>query len=200
MALYRVILPYGDASPGSAVRYTTIEVEAESEQDAKRLALAEFGSMAVLGPSGGRPRVVEGEIKVERAPVARRASLEVTTTPLGPQLAAMRLVGSLNSSNFTQLQQALDELRAAGFARLVMDLSGLTYVNSTGLSLFVAAGDLFEMRLAAVPNRILRLLKMIGLDKLFQTFNTVAEAAKAFSAAPGGPPPTARAATGGHPS
>lgn len=181
MALYKVILPYGDASGGPGVRYATLEVEADSEQEAKRLALAEFNEMVVLGPggTGSRPKVIDSEIKIERAPVARRGSLELSTTSLGPQTVALRLVGSLSSSNFIQLQETLDQLKSSGVSCLVLDLSGLTYVNSTGLSLFVAAGDLFDMRLAAVPSRILRLLKLIGLDKLFRIYSSIGEAASA---------------------
>jgi anti-anti-sigma factor len=139
--------------------------------------LSEFAEMSVLSAQP-KPRIVEGDIKVERAPVARRASLEIITTNMA-QATAARLVGSLTSTNFMQFQDALDKYKAAGVESLVLDLSGLTYVNSTGLSLFVAAGDLFDVRLATVPSRIQRLLKMIGLDKLFPMFASVAEAAKA---------------------
>jgi anti-anti-sigma factor len=179
MALYRVIVPYGGSSGQAAAQYTTVEVEAESESEAKRLALVEFEEMAGLGPSGERPRPIQREVRIERAPIARRSSLEIFTNELGPAAASARLVGSLNAANFDALQQALDGLKDRGVSRLVLDLSGLAYVNSTGLSLFVAAGDLFDLRLAVVPARIGRLFRMIGLDKFFPTFTTVAEAAKA---------------------
>jgi anti-anti-sigma factor len=178
MALYRVTLPFADASPGGGVRYTTIEVEADSEAEARRLALNEFAEMSDLGSAGPPPRIIEKDIKYERAPVARRATLDIASRDLPGGIVVLRLVGSLNSSNFMQFQEILDQTQTRGVKKLIIDLSGLTYVNSTGLSLFVAAGDMFAVSLAAVPSRILRLLKMIGLDKLFPTFGTVAEIVK----------------------
>jgi len=179
MALYRVTLPFVEqASGGSTVRHTTLEVEADSEAEARRLALNEFAEMSSLAAGGSPPKVMEKEIKFERAPVSRRASLDINVRDLPVGATVVRLVGSLNSNNFGRFQDALDKTKARGVERLIIDLSGLTYVNSTGLSLFVAAGDMFEVALAAVPSRILRLLKMIGLDQLFPTFSTVAEASK----------------------
>jgi anti-anti-sigma factor len=187
MAVYRVIIPYVESAPGTGgpgrpatqMRYTTVEVEADSDAMARRLAVSEFEEMAVLGPSGERPRVMERDIRVERAPVARRSAFDVLISELGTGVASAKLCGSLNAHNFQKLQEALDDLKERGVARLVLDLSSLTYVNSTGLSLFVAAGDLFDLRLAAVPVKIRHILKMIGLDKLFPTYAGVADAAKA---------------------
>jgi len=177
MALYRVILPHCDEA-GSQVRYTTVEVEAESEPEAKRLALVEFEDMTDLASTGAGQVVVEQDIRIERAPVSRRAALEVSVANLSPDVASARLVGSLTSGNFTQFQEALDSLQDQDVERLVLDLSGLTYVNSTGLSLFVAAADMFDLRLAAVPARIMRLLKLIGLAEILPSYGSVSDAAR----------------------
>jgi anti-anti-sigma factor len=182
MALFRVMIPYREPASGAQVRYATLEVEAEGEPVVRRQAMAEFEEMAVFGGEASRPEVIERDIRVERAPLARRSAFDVTIKDLGPRVASARLTGSLNTHNFHRLQEALDELKDRGVVRLVLDLGGLSYVNSTGLSLFVAAGDLFDLRLAAVPVKIGSLLRMIGLDKLFQSFSGVIEAANA----PGG--------------
>ncbi len=191
MALYRVIVPFSEGpseaaggAEASQARYTGIQVEAESEAEAKRLAVAEFEEMAGLSRPGRRPHAIEGEIRVERAPVTRRAALEVATALPSPGIAVVRVVGAVNAHNFHHLQQGLDDLAAKGTSRLVLDLSALTYINSTGMSLLVAAGDLFDMRLAAVPARITRLFRMIGLHEIFPTYMSVAEAAKAPKAGP----------------
>jgi anti-anti-sigma factor len=178
MAFYRVTLPHRDPVSG-AMRHTTVEVEGESEAEARRLALAEFAEMAGLGSSQTRPSVIERDIRVERAPVARRSTLEITKTTLPGGVVCIRLAGSLNAANFERLQEALDGAGAGGARRLVLDLGGLTYVNSTGMSLFVAASDLFDLRLAAVPERISRLFRMVGLDQLCPSYASVSEAASA---------------------
>ncbi len=185
MATYRVIVPYSDASPDSSqsgARFTTIQVEAESVPDAERLAIAEFNEMAALCSTAQKPQVIERDIRVERAPAAVPASFDVTSSIIAPGVATARLIGTINSRNYDRLQQSLDELKAKNVSRLVLDLSGLTYINSTGMSIFIAAGDLFDMRLAAVPARITRLFRMIGLDKIFRNYMSVAEAAKAPAA------------------
>jgi anti-anti-sigma factor len=185
MATYRVIVPYGDATPDSSqsgARYTTIQVEAESVSDAQRLAVAEFNEMASLCSTDRKPVIAEGDIRVERAPAAAPASFDVATSLISPGVAAARLIGAINSRNYDRLQQSLDDLKARNVSRLVLDLSGLTYINSTGMSLFIAAGDLFDLRLASVPARITRLFRMIGLDAIFRNYMSVAEAAKAPAA------------------
>ncbi len=188
MALYRAIIPFTNATDDGASparpRYTSIQVAADSDAEAKRMAVVEFEEMAKLSRQGHSPRADENNIRLERAPVTPKAKLTVSTAMLSPQVAAARLTGAVNSHSFTELQQALDTLKSKGVARLVLDLSGLSYINSTGMSLFVAAGDLFDLRLAAVPARITRLFRMIGLDELFPTFISVAEAAKAQPADP----------------
>ncbi len=181
MATYRVIVPYGDATPGSSQsvsRFTTIQVEAESDSDAQKLAVAEFNEMANLC-TDRQPLVARGDVRVERAPAAAPASFDVTASLLSPGVAVARLVGAINSRNYDKLQQSLDALKSKDVSRLVLDLSGLTYINSTGMSIFIAAGDLFDMRLASVPARITRLFRMIGLDAIFRNYMSVAEAAKA---------------------
>ena len=88
MALYRVVIPYHEAASGSQVRYTTLEVEADSEPMARRLARVEFDEISVFGPAGGGPEIIERDIRVERAPVARRSAFDVTLTALGPNVAS----------------------------------------------------------------------------------------------------------------
>jgi anti-sigma B factor antagonist len=184
MATYRVIVPFGDAAPGSpqtGSRYTTIQVEAESDSEAQKLAIAEFNEMAGLC-TDRKPVIAQGDVRVERAPTAAPASFEVTASLLSPGVAVARLNGAINSRNYDKLQSSLDQLKSKDVSRLVLDLSSLSYINSTGMSLFIAAGDLFDMRLAAVPARITRLFRMIGLDAIFRNYMSVAEAAKAPAA------------------
>lgn len=165
------------------MRFATFEVEADNAQEARRLAFAEFEEMVGLA-GGARPRPVERDIKIERVSIARKPELGIERRKLGPGVMCLHLSGALETRSFGRLQEELDALKALEVSRLVLDLSGIWYINSTGLSLMVAAGDLFDVRLAAVPDRINRIFRMIGLDKLFPTFRSAAEAAQAPPAAP----------------
>ena len=59
--------------------------------------------------------------------------MEITTDRPGPDLAVIGLVGELDGSNFEQVIDAGRAARDAGAERIVLDLSGLTYMGSSGL-------------------------------------------------------------------
>ena len=64
---------------------------------------------------------------------------------------------------------------------VVIDLAGVTFIDSTGLSMLVAAHTRFdesrdELRVAAVPHRVRRVLELTGLDGLLRTYDDVPSA------------------------
>jgi anti-sigma B factor antagonist len=77
------------------------------------------------------------------------------------------------------------ELKASldGSPSLVLDLSALDFIDSTGLGVLVGAlrrarSDGGDIRLAALPASIGRVFSVTGLDQVFRVFPTV-EAATA---------------------
>lgn len=82
----------------------------------------------------------------------------------------------------TALARQLGRPSADGAARVVViDLAGVTFIDSTGLSMLVAAHSRFdessdELRVAAVPNRVRRVLELTGLDGLLRTYDDVPSA------------------------
>ena len=59
--------------------------------------------------------------------------MDITTDRPSADLAVIGLVGELDGSNFEQLIDAGRAARDGGARRIVLDLSGLTYMGSSGL-------------------------------------------------------------------
>ena len=64
---------------------------------------------------------------------------------------------------------------------VVVDLAGVSFIDSTGLSVVVAAHARFddihgELRVAAAPERVWRVLELTGLDRLLRTYADVPSA------------------------
>src|SRR5204863_2667466 len=69
--------------------------------------------------SDGRPR--------------ERQAMDITTERPSTDVAVIGLAGELDGSNFEQVIDAGRAARDAGAQRIVIDLSGLTYMGSSGL-------------------------------------------------------------------
>jgi anti-sigma B factor antagonist len=81
-------------------------------------------------------------------------------------------VGELDLLTVPQVDRQLRELVETGFERVVVDLRGLTFIDSTGIKLFVewharSRGDGFAMELIAGPPNVQRPFEITGLlDRL----------------------------------
>jgi anti-sigma B factor antagonist len=90
----------------------------------------------------------------------------------GEAVARLRLVGELDAATVEALRDAVSSVLASGTTRMALDLAELDFVDSTGLGVLVGAlkrtreaeGDLV---LTAVPPRIIKLLELTGLHKVF---------------------------------
>jgi anti-anti-sigma regulatory factor len=59
--------------------------------------------------------------------------MDITTDRPSPDVAVIALAGELDGSNFEQVIDAGRAARDGGARRIVLDLSGLTYMGSSGL-------------------------------------------------------------------
>jgi anti-sigma B factor antagonist len=81
-----------------------------------------------------------------------------------------------------RLIQAID----AGHPSIVVDLSHLAFIDSTGLGALVAARNHADesdatIRLVCASDRVLKLFRITGLDGVFSLFETVPQAVAAGS-------------------
>ena len=87
-----------------------------------------------------------------------------------PERDAVRVrpIGSLDLATVPVLEQQLEELREAGFRRLIVDLGGLWFMDSTGLNLALkwhgaAQRDGFEIGFAPGPPDVQRVFEIAGM-------------------------------------
>jgi anti-sigma B factor antagonist len=80
----------------------------------------------------------------------------------------VRPIGELDLATVDRLERALHELRGAGASGVVLDLRGLTFMDSTGLSLTLrwtvaAAQDGFAFSLIPGAPAIQRVFELAGM-------------------------------------
>jgi len=91
------------------------------------------------------------------------------------------LQGSLDIATSPTVRAALLDAAERGQHRLVVDLSGLDFIDSTGLGALIggqrrARENGGEVRLVAREGQILRLLRITGLLTVFPVYRTLEDA------------------------
>src|SRR5438874_4389401 len=96
-------------------------------------------------------------------------------------VAVIALGGEVDVYTSPRLKQEMVDLLNKGITRLVIDLSAVEYLDSTGLGVLIGGlkrarereGDL---RLICDNLRILRIFEITGLTKIFDIYRTEADA------------------------
>jgi anti-sigma B factor antagonist len=94
---------------------------------------------------------------------------------IGDSSAVVTLEGELDLSTAVQLRECLRGLHERGITdHLVVDLSGCTFIDSTGLGLLVEAQMRAEspLNVVATERQILQALSVTALDSLFVIHET----------------------------
>ncbi|WP_405628658.1 STAS domain-containing protein [Streptomyces sp. NBC_01174] len=113
--------------------------------------------------------------------------LTITTrdAPTGPVL---EITGDLDHHTAPELRKATDGLTLAVGEMLVLDLAGLDFCDSSGISALLSARSVAiehggHMALAAVPVNTARILGIVGLDQVFSLHPDAATATARSSTA-----------------
>jgi anti-sigma B factor antagonist len=108
------------------------------------------------------------------------AAFAVDQREVGERTCVVSVEGDLDLAAAPQLKWTLVELLERDYARYVIDLSGLTHMDSMGLGVLVGFRKRVEGRaqlaLACVPPTQGKLLELTGLDACFDSFATLDEA------------------------
>jgi anti-anti-sigma factor len=91
------------------------------------------------------------------------------------------LNGRLDSNNSRTLESALTSQLATGYLRLVLDMSEVTYVSSSGLKVILTAQrqamkENGNLALAGLSSRVFEIFQISGFDTLFHITETTDEA------------------------
>jgi stage II sporulation protein AA (anti-sigma F factor antagonist) len=119
-----------------------------------------------------------------------RQSISIETVDTGTTVVVVRISGALDSTNANDTAEALlSHVPHAASARLVADLSGITYVDSAGVRAFVELSDRLRRNrqalalVAPAESRISRVLSIVKMELLVPVHQTV-EAAVDAAASP----------------
>jgi anti-sigma B factor antagonist len=111
--------------------------------------------------------------------------MNTTERQVGP-VTVLSLSGKITSDYSGQLKEKVTSTLAAGHKQIVLDLSGVTYIDSSGLGEMVschttATRESGEVKLANLGKRSKDLLVMTKLIMVFSVYDTEAEAIAAFA-------------------
>ncbi|MEU7381984.1 MULTISPECIES: STAS domain-containing protein [unclassified Streptomyces] len=87
----------------------------------------------------------------------------------------MEIRGELDYASAGELRELLTTIALQPGQRLVLDLAGMEFCDSSGLTALIAARNhaqaaQADTALAAVPANTLRILRVVGLDQLFPLY------------------------------
>ncbi|TVR42502.1 MAG: anti-sigma factor antagonist [Planctomycetota bacterium] len=115
----------------------------------------------------------------------------------GGEAKAVFLSGSIDASTNQVFESQLNDILSAGTNRVMLVLTNVKYINSTGLGTIVKCVDNFrdsggDIKLVGVPTKVIALFEMLGLLALFETYDTIDDAVASFgesgeAAAPAAP-------------
>ncbi len=95
------------------------------------------------------------------------------------------LEGRVDSAGAGDMDGVLQNAAAEGKHKMVLDMSGVSYINSAGLRTLAdiltqnrANGG--DLRLVALSPKVERVFKIIGFDKFFETYQSVEAAMAGF--------------------
>lgn len=94
--------------------------------------------------------------------------------------AVIAVEGELDLSSATSFREALDELPGEEHGAVVLDLSAVTFIDSTALRLLLDAQrrirEASVMPVVCTNRNVLRIFKIAGLDGAFEIFPSLEEA------------------------
>lgn len=95
------------------------------------------------------------------------------------------LTGKMDVSLSMTIEQELEELVDSGAVNLILEISGVEYLSSSGIRVFIAIMRKVKDKngkivLAQVPETIKKILKTVDLEDLFEVYDSVDKALESF--------------------
>jgi anti-sigma B factor antagonist len=107
--------------------------------------------------------------------------MEISYNSLGSDTYLVKLNGALNARSAEDAKQTFRDLSDKSAKRVIVDLAGVPFIDSSGLAALVSGlktfgGDAQNLRLAAPQSQARLLFELTMFDRVFQIFDSVAEA------------------------
>ncbi len=107
--------------------------------------------------------------------------MEISYNSLGSDTYLVKLNGALNARSAEDAKQTFRDLADKSAKRVIVDLAGVPFIDSSGLAALVSGlktfgGDAQNLRLAAPQSQARLLFELTMFDRVFQIFDSVAEA------------------------
>ena len=107
--------------------------------------------------------------------------LRVASSRIGAHTYVVAVTGELDLYSAEQVQRALAEAIDDAAESVVVDLMGVSFMDSAGLSVLVSASNALRLSgwklvVAADDRRILRVLEITGLDRTIHVERSLVEA------------------------
>lgn len=89
----------------------------------------------------------------------------------------MVIQGEIDASNSVILDQKMKELTESGSKSILVDGSGLEYISSAGLGVFMSYLEDFQeegitLKIFALSQRVFEVFKILGLDQLIDIYES----------------------------
>ena len=99
--------------------------------------------------------------------------IKTVTLPNGEEAKAVFLTGSIDASTNQAFEGRLSDILSSGTHNVLLVLTNVKYINSTGLGTIVKCVDTFresggDIKLVGVPTKVIALFEMLGLLALFE--------------------------------
>jgi anti-sigma B factor antagonist len=99
---------------------------------------------------------------------------------LAPDTSVLTVEGDLDLASAPSLKWALADLQSGGHRHVVVDLSKVTFIDSTALGVLVGAQRAMDagvrLAIACTEENVLRIFELTGLDGMFEIVPTVEDA------------------------
>jgi anti-sigma B factor antagonist len=115
--------------------------------------------------------------------------LELTSAYLGRNAYVVTLAGELDVATAPALQDELERVSAEGATDAVVDLLGVSFVDSVALGILVDASKQMKaqrgtLRIVCDDRRIARIIEITGLDRVLRIHTTLRDALESLERPP----------------
>ncbi len=101
------------------------------------------------------------------------------------KVKVVSLSGKMDVGLSMTVETELEELVDSGMINLILEISGIEYLSSSGIRVFIAIMRKVKEKngkivLAQVPDTIKKILKTVDLEDLFEVYDSVDKALESF--------------------